>query len=76
MTPAAWRDKKDLSLRDVAKLLGITANTVRRYEMGIREVPTSVALKYEEISGRKVTSEDLHAIRQRWLRAKQAKQAA
>lgn len=76
MGPAIWRDKKDLSLRDVAKQLGISPNSVRHYEMGIREAPTSVALDYERISDRKVTSEDLHAVRQRWLRAKEAKKAA
>lgn len=76
MAPAVWRDKKGLSLRDVAALLGTTANSVRRYERGIREAPTSIALKYEEITDRKVTSEDLHAARRRFLDAPKPRKAA
>jgi len=76
MDPAAWRVKAKLTLRDVARRLGVASPmTVLRYERGEREAPNSVALRYERESGGQVTSEDLHRARQRFLRG-QAKRAA
>lgn len=68
MDPANWRKKAAWSLRDVAKLLGCSsASSVRRWEKGERDAPTSIALAYEQISGGKVRAEDLSRTRKRFL---------
>jgi transcriptional regulator with XRE-family HTH domain len=69
MAPAAWRKKKKLSLRNVAKLIGVrSAMTVLNYESGAREMPNSVALAYERESDGEVSAEDIAAVRRSYLR--------
>ena len=70
MEPAHWRKKAKLSLREVARKLGVASpNSVLRYESGEREAPNSIALAYERVSGGDVTGEDLNRVRKRHLRA-------
>ena len=70
MTPSFWRKQQGLSLREVAVQLGVaSAMTVLRYESGAREVPNRVALAYERMTERAVTSEELNAVRVAFLRA-------
>lgn len=68
MHPTAWRKKKGLTLRQVAKLLErSSASVVLRWETGELEAPNSVALAYERISKRAVTAEDLNRVRKAFL---------
>lgn len=77
MNPFAWRKKAALSLREVASQIGVSsAMSVLRYESGAREVPNSVALAYERISKRAVTSEDLDQARTEFLKAASVTKAA
>lgn len=69
MSPAAWRKKEGLSLREVAVRLGVAWSSLRRYENGERDAPTSLAMAYERESKGEVTSEDLHRVRRRFLAA-------
>ena len=71
MFPATWRKQQQLSLRAVARMVGVvSATTVLRYERGEREAPNSVALAYEKTSRSLVTSEDLAHVRRSFLSAR------
>jgi transcriptional regulator with XRE-family HTH domain len=72
MTPAAWRKREGLTLRELAARLGCTRMSAMRYESGEREAPNSIALTYERISGGEVTAEDLNRARGRYLHSKAA----
>jgi len=83
MTPAAWRAKTKKTLEEVATLLReagaedvSSLSTVRRYERGEREAPTSVSLAYRSISSRLVTAEDVDSVRKAWLLAEADRVAA
>lgn len=75
MAPKEWRDSVGLKLEDVAAKLGCSRMSVWNYETGRRDVPNSIARKYEKISDKKVNADDLHSVRRGWLRT-QPKQAA
>jgi transcriptional regulator with XRE-family HTH domain len=77
MDPAAWRKKIGWTLKKAALRLGCSsASVVFRYERGEREAPNSIALAYERESKGEVTSEDLHRVHKRWLRAEETPKAA
>lgn len=75
MGPREWRKSESLKPRDVAARLGCSVPSLYNYETGKRDVPNRIVLAYEKISDRKVTSEDLHLVRAKWLRRTSKKAA-
>lgn len=75
MAPREWRKTEKLTARDVADLLGCSVPSLYNYENGNRDAPNRIVRAFEKISKGRVTSDDLHAVRARWLR-KQTKEAA
>jgi transcriptional regulator with XRE-family HTH domain len=67
MAPKEWRDSEGLKLEDVAALLKRSRMSVWNYETGRRDAPNSVVRLYAKISKGKVTSDDLHAVRRKFL---------
>ncbi len=67
MDPAAWRKREGLALRDLAARFRMAWSSVRRYERGESDAPTSVALLYVRLSKGEVTGEDLNRVRKRFL---------
>lgn len=75
MAPKEWRESESLKLEDVAALLKRSRMTVWNYETGRRDAPNAIVRAYARISKKKVTSDDLHAVREAW-RKSQARKAA
>lgn len=77
MGPREWRQSQKLKLEDVAALLKCCSRmSVWNYETGRRDAPNSVVVAYDKISGGKVTSDDLHAVREARKKSKSRKRAA
>ena len=73
VSPRAWREEQELSLSQLAVLIGLRGKNVRttyhKYERGENSAPLEVIAKIDTMSAGRVTYLSWLAVRRAWLAA-------